>query len=129
MAGFTKIRELESKKRALVIESEICREAIKAELQNLRLYGSGVVHTFDRVRSVAPWLALVGSVVMPVLGLVLGKNTKGPHHASPLKKAIAAAVLGLQIYRKYGSLVRTLVTSFQAKQKPVGGAQAAAENT
>ena len=66
---------------------------------------------------------------MPVLGLVLGKNTKGPHHASRLKKTIAAALLGLQLYRKYGSLVRTLVTSFRAKQEPVGEAQAAAEDT
>ena len=129
MAGFSKIRELESKKRALVIESEMCREALNAELQNLRLYGSGVAHTFDRVRSVAPWLALAGSVVIPILGLVLGKHTKGPHHRSRLKKAIAAALLGLQLYRKYGSLVRTVVTRFRAKQEPMGEARAAAENT
>jgi hypothetical protein len=122
MAGISKIRELEARKRALVAESERCREALKAEVENLKLYGAGFVHTFDRLRSAGPWLKLAGSVAFPVLGFILGKRTK-TSRPSRLKSAIATTLLGFRLYRKYGFLIKSMVSRFQLKRGPVSEAR------
>jgi hypothetical protein len=118
MAGNAKITELEARKRALVTESELCREALKAELANLHAHASGFVHTFDRIRSVAPWLMLAGPVAVPILSFFFKRSPdKAAPHRSGFKGALATGLLALKTYRKYGPIVRSLVDQFRAKRR------------
>ncbi len=75
MAGIFQLTELAGKKELLVAESNLRRETLKVEWQNLQLYGVGLRAKFDGFRSRSPLLLLA-----PVLGLLFGP---------PLKEVIA----------------------------------------
>jgi hypothetical protein len=119
MAGISKIAELEARKRALVTQSEIWRETLKADIENLRLYGSSVRNRFDKILRVGPWLLLALPVAAPLLGLFLHRNKKknGAPEPSKVKGGIATALLGFRLYRKYGPMVRNLVTHFASRRR------------
>jgi hypothetical protein len=121
MAGISKIEELQARKRALVTESEICREAFSAELDSLKSHAAGFVHRFDKVRTVGPWLMLAGPLVFPLARLVFRRREQPVAKPSKTKGVFAAAMVGLRLYRKYGPLVRSMVTQFQAKRRAAGG--------
>jgi len=72
MAGISKIKELEARKRALVTESEIYRETLRADVQNLQLYGASFFRRIDQIRGIGPWLLMALPMAAPVvLGLLL----------------------------------------------------------
>lgn len=121
MAAVPKITDLEARKRALVTESEICRETLKIEVDNLRLYAAGFRNRFEQVRNFGPLLLLA----VPLVGFLFGKRAQAPR-ASGLKGGIATALLGLRLYRKYGPLLRTLFAQFVAKKRTASEARAPA---
>lgn len=123
MAGISKISELEARKRALVTESEICREAFKAEIDNLRLHAGNFFHTFDRVRSIGTWLMLAGPVAVPLLSFLFRKNTSEQPQPAKFKGRIATALLALKLYRKYGPLVRSAVRHFKTRRRSTAEAR------
>jgi hypothetical protein len=127
MAGVSKIRELEARKRALVTECEICREMLKAEVHNLQLYGVGLQSRFHQVRSFGPWLMLAVPLVGPLLGLV-SRNKTQTRQRSRLKGGIASVLLGLRVYRKYGPLLRTVLAQLRSKRQAASEARAPAAN-
>jgi hypothetical protein len=116
MAGISKIRELEARKRALVTQSKICRETLKADIQNLLLYGSNIRKRLDRVRGVGPWLLLAAPMAAPLLGFFLHKKNNAPR-PSRVKGGIATGLLALRLYRKYSPFVRTLVSHFVSRRR------------
>lgn len=129
MAGIPKIRDLEARKRALVTESEICRENLKADLHNLVLYGDGLRKRVDQVRRIGPWLTLGLPIAAPLLGLLSRRrnkhheskhsNAKHPDSVPPsrVKASIATALMAWRLYRKYGPTVRSLVTHLVTKYR------------
>jgi hypothetical protein len=119
MAGISKIAELHARKRALVTQSEIWRETFKADIGNLILYGSRVRNRFDNIRSVGPWLLLALPAAAALLGLFLYRNEKknGAPEPSKVKGGIATALLAFRLYRKYGPMVRNLVTHFSSRRR------------
>ena len=118
MAGVSKIKELEARKRALVTESEICRETLKAELQNLQLYADGLRKRVDRVRGVGPWLLFALPLLKPLVGLFSRKqNQNHVPRPSRLKSGLATMVLALRLYRKYSPIVRTLASRLVSRRR------------
>jgi hypothetical protein len=127
MAGVSKIKELEARKRALVNESEICREMLKAEVHNLQLYGVGLQSRFHNVRSFGPWFMLAVPLVGPLLGLV-SRNKTQPRQRSRLKGGLATVLLGLRIYGKYGPWLRRLLAQLWSKRQAASEARVPAAN-
>src|SRR5690349_5913328 len=120
MAGIAKIKELEARKRALVTESEICRETIKADVQNLQLYGASFFKRIDQIRGIGPWLLLALPMAAPLVSLFSRKRAPEPSHSarpSGIKGGFATVLLALRLYRKYGPLVRTLVAKLGSKRR------------
>ena len=120
MAGIAKIRELEARKRALVTESEICRETLRADVQNLQLYGASFFKRIDQIRGIGPWLLLALPMAAPLVSFFSRKRaSQEPHSTRPsgIKGGFATAMLALRLYRKYGPLVRTLVAKLASKRR------------
>ena len=115
MGGIFKIAELEARKRALITQSEIHREELKAELENLAQYSTGIFQKVDRVRRAGSWVMIAAPFVLPLFGLVLGKRPRTPR-PSGWKKGISTALVGLRLYRKYGPLIKSFVGRLQTRQ-------------
>ncbi|MEY2428167.1 MAG: hypothetical protein QOJ40_1052 [Verrucomicrobiota bacterium] len=85
--------ELEDKKKALVAESEVYREMLKLEIQNLQLCAI-------RARRKVSILGASGSLLTigaPLAGLFLGKGRRGS-----VMGIVKAALIGWRLYRKIG---------------------------
>jgi hypothetical protein len=118
MAGISKIAELEARKRALVTQSEICRETLKADVQELLLYGTSITKRIDKFRSVGPWFLLAMPLGASLLGLITRKSHQ--NHAQPrskFKAAIAAGLMGMRLYRSYAPTLRDLVSHFTTRRR------------
>jgi hypothetical protein len=63
MAQIPGLGDLQERKRALVAESEVYRQMLRLEVQNIRLYGAGVRRKFAWMRLANPLLLLAGSYV------------------------------------------------------------------
>ncbi len=61
MAQIFRIRDLEQRKKALVAESEVYRQTLKLEVQNIRLYGVRMQRKFALVRLANPLFLVAGS--------------------------------------------------------------------
>jgi hypothetical protein len=119
MARVNKVNDLEARKRALVAESDLCRQALKADLDDLRDYSSGFFQKVDRVRSLAPWI-LGASVplALPLMKLFKNRTTEKPRSStSGLKGKFATLMMGWRLYRQYGPMVRSALNQFQAKRR------------
>jgi hypothetical protein len=123
MGGISEIASLQARKRTLVNESEICRENLKAEIQNLALYGASLRKRVDKVRSVGPWLLLGLPIAAPLVSLFSKNRTKRPGQSSDsaphskMKGGLATALLALKMYRKYAPLARSLVTHLASRRR------------
>lgn len=117
MARITKLSDLETRKRALVAESDRCRLALKADLDNLGQYSADFFRKVDRVRSFTPWL-LTGVVplALPLLRLLKKRQPEKPP-GSPLKGKLAAVMLGFKLYRQYAPIVRSALSRLRARKE------------
>jgi hypothetical protein len=137
MVGISEIEDLLARKRALVNQSEICRENLKSELQNLALSIESLRKRVDKVRSIGPWLLLGLPVAAPLLRLFSKNRTKGQvepgasgdaaAHAG-IKGGLATALLALRLYRKYVPLARSLVTHLVSRYRKRAGDRRPAAN-
>ena len=129
MAGISKIKELEERKRALVAECETSRQALKEEVWKLRQQGQAFRYKVERVRSIGPWLMLAGAVAVPVVRPLFGfgKRVKAPR-PSALKKGLTTGLMAFRSYRKYGPLVRSLVAQFRNKRRRAADGRTLAAN-
>jgi len=94
---------LEAKKRALVAESEVLRETLKLELQNLRLYG---VRTKEKFTSLGkPNRLLV--LLAPMAGMLLRRRRSS---------LVRRLVMGLLSYQLSNRLLPFLSGLFSAKR-------------
>ncbi len=123
MAGISEIEKLEARKRALINESEICRENLKAEIHNLTLYAESLRQRVDKVRSVGPWLLMGLPMVAPLVRLFSKKRAQQntQHHDSAshagVKGGLATALLALRTYRKFAPMVRSVVTHLVSRYR------------
>jgi len=107
--------DIEARKRALVTQCEIYREALKADIHELQLYGASFFKKIDRLRSFGPWLMLAAPVVLSLLGMFRGKSASPK--PSKLKGRLATALMAFRIYRKYAPMVRSMANHFIARRR------------
>lgn len=129
MAGVSEIADLEARKRALVRQSELCRQALQADLHNLVLYGANLRRRVDQVRSVGPWLLLATPLAAPLAGLLFKKRHKPTNSAPPArtKGIVASALLAFRLYRKYAPLVRSMASHLVSRRSRSADRNPAAE--
>jgi hypothetical protein len=92
MAGIFKIRELEARKRAVIEQSELYRQSLRFEIDNLRLHATSI-------RRKATWLTL--TPLWPLVPSLLTAFVKKRRPTSNTKfRWLSAALAGWQLYQK-----------------------------
>src|SRR5215831_12207247 len=99
------MNELEARKRALVAESELYRQILRLEMQNLRLYGLHFRHRLAGFRRPGSAFVLVAALTGTLLG---GKR------GSSLRRG-AAAILSWQISNRLLPLLAGLFSQKRAR--------------
>ncbi len=98
MARFFKIEELQARKRALVAESEVYRQTLGLEIQNLRLYSVQLQRKLSRFAPSNPlWL-----LAAPLAGLLLRGRRRG------WRGMIGTALLGWRVYKRVRPILSML---------------------
>ncbi len=106
MAGILTIKQLEARKRALVAESEVYRQTLKLEVQNLRLYA---VRFQRKLGFFSPANPLMMALPFGLSFL----RFRGPRWFQRKRKwrrpgFIGALWLGWRLYRRFGPLFQRL---------------------
>ncbi len=93
------IEELEKRKRELVEQSEIYRQTLQFEVQNLRLCASGVTRKVNAVRSFNPLIMLAAPLLRSFFERKLRKSKLG---------LIAKGFMFWRLYRQFSPLLQNL---------------------
>jgi hypothetical protein len=93
--------DLETKKRALVAESEVFRETLKLELHNLRLYGARTKQKFTSMGKPNRLLLLMA----PFAGLLFRKKK------SSLMRRVAMGLLSYQVSNRIVPFLSALLST------------------
>ncbi len=115
MARIFKIKQLEAKKRALVAESEVCRQTLLLDLQNLSLYRLRVQRRFNLLTRL-PW-----SLLLPLAGVLFKRRRRGSVGAKRGFKwpgLLRAGLMGFRLFRQYGPLLQGMMAQQFAQQEP-----------
>jgi hypothetical protein len=115
MAGLVELRALEARKRALVAESEAYRQALMADVQNLRLYALGLQKRLRFFRKLEPVLALV-----PLLNSLLSSRLETPARLAqptPWRRVLRWSLLGWRVSRHVAPVARALLGRFRERPR------------
>jgi hypothetical protein len=113
MAGKREITSLDAYKRELLARSEVYRQSLALQTQELQSSVAWVPRSLGLVRSVAPIFALAA----PIAGFFFARKklTDSPKSKSPEPRAkkglFATALMGYQLYNR----VRPILTAFTHK--------------
>ena len=113
------MREFETRKRALVAESEIYRKALTLEVQNLRLYGAG----WRKHTAILSSLAPIAALLTPVVTAAFGRKRAG-------KLGMLGMIFrGWRLYRKYGPTLINLTAPYFARRREAPESKEPADDT
>ena len=105
MAKILGEREIEERKRALIAESEIYRQTLILEVQNIRLYSV-------RVQKKLAWLRMLNPILM-VAGSLLGprwfRGRERRKRRGLWSRILGGALLGWRLSRRFSPAVRSLL--------------------
>ncbi|HWQ91173.1 MAG TPA: hypothetical protein VN673_05845 [Clostridia bacterium] len=118
MARILTIKDLEERKRALVAESEIYRQTLILEVQNVRLYAARVRRRYTWFRAYAPLVRFGAPFVFPMLRRSLFGGLFAPRHKGSRFKWIPAALATWQIYRKLAPMLGIILGARRLRHKP-----------
>lgn len=94
MAGIFKISDLEARKRAVIEQSELYRQSLRFEIDNLRLHATSI-------RRKATWLTLTPLwPLLPQLLTVFVKKKRPNSNSNSKFRWLSAALAGWQLYQK-----------------------------
>ena len=105
MAEVFRLKDLEAKKRALVAESEVYRQTLTLEIQNLRLYGARMRRKFILLRFANPLLLTAGTL----FGSRLFRSGVKRKRRGKWSRLFGAGLMGWRLYRQFGPMLRTLL--------------------
>jgi hypothetical protein len=108
MARIIKIAELEQRKKALVAESEACRQVLHLELQNLRSAGYRWRRNFSKLSFANPLIL----AVLPLLTTLLRRRRRGAG-----LQVITAALFGWKMLRNVLGMASRLFLR-KSRQRP-----------
>jgi len=112
MAGIFGLGDLQARKAALAAESELYRQTLRLEIQNLRF---SVLRARKRVtlfRSSTPWFLLL----IPLLRSSVGSFFLGRRRFGRMR-LISTGVLLWQMYRKVAPILQQLFANFRSHSK------------
>ncbi len=109
MVRLFKVKEWEDKKRALAAESDVYRQTLNLEIQNLRLYTVRTRRKFNRLLSPNPVLTLV----MPLLTAWLKGRFLPRKKGGKWWPLATSAFMTWQLYRKFRPLLSGLLSRFK----------------
>jgi hypothetical protein len=115
MAGYSKIADLLERKRALIAESDLHRQNLALELQNIRLYAYRLrqrVSVFERFKPLLILLPLVGAFA----GRRFGRGARRKRR-SRLGQLFAATLFGVRMYRRFGPVLRVALPSLLRRKR------------
>jgi len=105
------MKDLEARKRALVAESEIYRQTMRLELQNLKLHALRTRRRFDWFTSASPLFALA-----PLMGKLFGarlqKQDKKKKRRKGIMGLLGTALTVWRLYRKAKPVMQGFSNSF-----------------
>ena len=104
MARLLKIKELEARRRALAQESDVYRETLGVQIQNLQLYGSHARRRFTSLGPSNPWFMLIG----PLIGLLVGRR-----YQFPRMRLFTSVIFAWKLWRK----IRVFLPRFFGRKK------------
>ena len=113
MAGIFEVKDLEARKRALVAESEIYRQTLKLEVQNVRLYAVGFKRQYAMFRTLQPLLMLG----LPFAGSLFGRRSR---RLGLFRKAL----IGWKIFKQLSPWISRLFAKSAARRRNNGGTPA-----
>src|SRR5215475_13834823 len=100
---------LEAKKKALVAESEVYRETLKLELQNVRLYGITTKRRLSNFARPGHWIMLL----MPLVGTIFKKRR------GPLLRQAVTALINWQLWSRLVPFVSGLLAPGGTQRKVI----------
>jgi hypothetical protein len=98
MFGRKELADLDLQKQALVLESDLNRVALQAEVQSLRSSTAWVNDVTSASRELAPLLVFLA----PIVGFFLARGSRRSH--SWLSRLMALAKWGIPLYRLWKSV-------------------------
>ena len=101
--------DLEKRKRLLVAECEVYRETLKLELQTYKIYG---LYAKQRLKSFNTYTPLLVTGVPLIRALLAGRKKM-----SGWKGLGTLAFLGLQLYQRFGPLLRETFSQTRPPEK------------
>ncbi|HYG36861.1 MAG TPA: hypothetical protein VEC99_18860 [Clostridia bacterium] len=107
MVGIFKVTEFQARKQALIAESEVYRQTLLLEVQNIRLYSADLKRKVNRLRIYKP-LILAAPVAVSMLGSMFRRRTQAKRPAG-WRRVLAAVLMGWRFYRKFGPVLQTMV--------------------
>jgi hypothetical protein len=121
MARIQPMTELQLRKQALVAESDVLRELLAMEVEDLRIYGTRWRRRWNLVEAARPWLAL--APVVPLLLQSLRPKKSASKRMPGWRRFLAMGLMGWRFYRKFSPLLRQML----AAQRAAAVAQAEGE--
>jgi hypothetical protein len=110
MPRIFKVRELEEKRRALAAESDVYRQTIRLEIQNLRLHALHTKRKFSSLTTPNPLLMMILPFAKSFLMKRMFRRSK---NRFGLLRLAAGAFFGWKAYRKFAPLLGDLFSRFR----------------
>jgi len=99
MGRIIQVKDIEARKRALAAGSEACRQALKLELHNLRLYGSSLQRKLNPIHGLGPLLMLGAPLAASFL------RRKQPKWL----RLVETALVGWRLYRRFAPILSEIL--------------------
>ena len=106
------MKQIEERKRALIAESEIYRQTLNVEIQNLRLYSVALGQRVNRYKGLFTLLPLASSLV----GMLSGRGFRKRPKAA-WRRLLSAGILGWRFYRKFGPFAQSTLAQWLARRR------------
>jgi hypothetical protein len=118
MARLFRVNQFEARKRALVAESEVYRQALKVEVLNLRLYGHRWKRRLGLLSSIGPLL---------MAGVPLARSVLRRRQRFSWPRLAVGLLIKSGLHRQIGPWLNSLIGHWQRPPPPTAGAGAAEE--
>lgn len=118
MAKISPLKDLENRKRALVAESEVYRQTLTLEIQNLRLYGVRMQKKLVILRLANPLFLFGASLVG---SRFFGRRRSDRRPRGKWTRLFGVGLMGWRLFRQFGPLLQRVLI------RPPGRGRTAAE--
>jgi hypothetical protein len=105
------MNDLEARKRALVAESEVYRQALALEVQQIQSHCAGIQRRIDSVRRFRS-LFFILPLLAPLIGLRRMTRPAQAKRAAGWRGLVGTAMVGWRLYQKFGPVLRSVLPKF-----------------